>query len=110
MAKEEDIPLVFMISPYQGIIESEQMIFNRCGEIAAEEGIPFLDFNRMYDELGLDPQTDMAEASHLNYRGAVIWLGGWRQTMIWPIIGAMRLTPVGRKMRPTGSRRTQTRC
>ena len=23
----------------------------------------------MYDELGLDPQTDMAEASHLNYRG-----------------------------------------
>ena len=69
MAKEEDIPLVFMISPYQGIIESEQMIFNRCGEIAAEEGIPFLDFNRMYDELGLDPQTDMAEASHLNYRG-----------------------------------------
>ena len=69
MAKEEDIPLVFMISPYQGIIESEQMIFNRCGEIAAEEGIPFLDFNQMYDELGLDPQTDMAEASHLNYRG-----------------------------------------
>ncbi len=69
LAKEEDIPLVFMISPYQGIIESEQRIFNRCGEIAAEEGIPFLDFNQMYDELGLDPQTDMAEASHLNYRG-----------------------------------------
>ena len=61
--------MVFMISPYQGIIESEQMIFNRCGEIAAEEGIPFLDFNRMYDELGLNPETDMAEASHLNYRG-----------------------------------------
>ncbi len=69
LAKEEDIPLVFMISPYQGIVESEQMIFNRCGEIAAEEGIPFLDFNQMYDELDLDPQTDMAEASHLNYRG-----------------------------------------
>ena len=80
MAKEEDIPLVFMISPYQGIIESEQMIFNRCGEIAAEEGIPFLDFNRMYDELGLDPQTDMAEASHLNYRGTgklSRYLAGW---------------------------------
>lgn len=80
MAKEEDIPLVFMISPYQGIIESEQMIFNRCGEIAAEEGIPFLDFNRMHDELGLDPQTDMAEASHLNYRGTgklSRYLAGW---------------------------------
>ncbi len=69
LAKEEEIPLVFMISPYQGIIGEEQRIFNRCGEIAAEEGIPFLDFNQMYEELGLDPQTDMAEASHLNYRG-----------------------------------------
>ena len=59
LAKEEYIPLVFMISPYQGIVESEQMIFNRCGEIAEEEGIPFLDFNRMYDELGLNPETDV---------------------------------------------------
>ena len=80
LAKEEDIPLVFMISPYQGIVESEQMIFNRCGEIAEEEGIPFLDFNRMYDELGLNPETDMAEASHLNYRGTEKlsrYLAGW---------------------------------
>lgn len=69
LAKEEDIPLVFMISPYQGIIESEQRIFNRCGEIAEEEGIPFLDFNQLYEELNLDPATDMAEASHLNYCG-----------------------------------------
>ncbi len=69
LAKEEEIPLVFMISPYQGIIESEQKIFNRCSEIAEEEGIPFLDFNLMYEELGLNPATDMAEASHLNYRG-----------------------------------------
>lgn len=80
LAKEEDIPLVFMISPYQGIVESEQMIFNRCSEIAAEEGIPFLDFNQMYDELDLDPQTDMAEASHLNYRGTAklsSYLASW---------------------------------
>ena len=80
LAKEEDIPLVFMISPYQGIVESEQIIFNRCSEIAAEEGIPFLDFNQMYDELDLDPQTDMAEASHLNYRGTAklsSYLASW---------------------------------
>ena len=82
LAKEEGIPLVFMISPYQGIIESEQRIFNRCAEIAAEEDIPFLDFNRMYEELGIDPATDFAEASHLNYRGSEklsSWLASWLQ-------------------------------
>lgn len=80
LAGKEGIPLVFMISPYQGIIESEQQIFNRCREIAEEEGIPFLDFNQMYQELGLDPETDFAEASHLNYRGTQklsSWLGAW---------------------------------
>ena len=80
LAEEEGIPLVLMVSPYPGIIESEQRIFNRCAEIAAEEGIPFLDFNQMYEELGLDPASDFAEASHLNYRGAQklsSWLGEW---------------------------------
>ena len=70
LSKQEEIPLVFMISPYQGIIESEQRVFNRCAEIAEEEKIPFLDFNRMYEELQIDPQTDFAEFSHLNYRGS----------------------------------------
>lgn len=80
LSKEEGIPLVFMISPYQGIIESEQEIFNRCGEIAGEEGIPFLDFNRLYEELGLDPGEDLAEFSHLNHRGSTklsAWLAEW---------------------------------
>ena len=84
LAKEEDIPLVFMISPYQGIIESEQAVFNRCAEIAAEEGVPFLDFNQMYEELGLDPASDFAEASHLNYRGSTklsAWLASWLKEM-----------------------------
>lgn len=34
----------------------------------------------MYDELGLNPETDMAEASHLNYRGTEKlsrYLAGW---------------------------------
>ena len=80
LAKEEEIPLVFMISPYQGIIESEQMIFNRCREIAEEEGIPFLDFNQMYEELDLNPREDLAEFSHLNHRGSAklsTWLAAY---------------------------------
>lgn len=80
LAKEEEIPLVLMISPYQGIIESEQAVFNRCAEIAEEEGVPFLDFNLMYEELGIDPATDFAEVSHLNYLGSTklsSWLAAW---------------------------------
>ena len=80
LAREEEIPLVFMVSPYQIEVMEEQRFFNRCGEIAEENGIPFLDFNRMYEELGLDPGEDMAEASHLNHRGSAklsAWLADW---------------------------------
>ena len=70
LSREEDIELLFIVSPYQGISEEEEEIFNRCAEIAAEEGIAYIDFNQMYDELELDPGTDFAEASHLNYKGA----------------------------------------
>ncbi len=70
LSREEEIPLVFMISPYQGIIESEQKMFNRAKEIAAESDVPFLDFNLLYDELDLDPEEDLAEFSHLNHRGS----------------------------------------
>lgn len=80
LAKEEGIPLVFMVSPYQGIIESEQEIFNRCGEIAKESQVPFLDFNLLYGELELDPREDLAEFSHLNHRGSTklsVWLANW---------------------------------
>lgn len=82
LAREEEIPLVFMISPYQGIIESEQQFFNRCGEIARENGVPFLDFNLLYEELGLDPTEDLAEFSHLNHRGSTklsAYLADWLQ-------------------------------
>ena len=82
LAKEEGIPLVLMVSPYQIDFAEEQRFFNRCGEIAEENGIPFLDFNRMYEELELDPKEDMAEASHLNHRGSTklsAWLADWLQ-------------------------------
>ncbi len=82
LAEEEEIPLVFMISPYQGIIDSEQQFFNRCGEIAEENGVPFLDFNLLYEELKLNPKEDLAEFSHLNHRGSTklsAYLAGWLQ-------------------------------
>ena len=34
-----------------------------------EEGVTYIDFNKMYDELSLDFTTDMAEKVHLNFSG-----------------------------------------
>lgn len=69
LAKEKNVPFVVMISPYCVSVE-EQMIFNAVGEICKENDTVFLNFNNMYDELGLDFTTDMAETVHVNLRGS----------------------------------------
>lgn len=70
LAKKTDIPLLFIETPY--IVSAEdQMILNRAEEIAGENGVPFVNFNLFYDAMGLDFQTDFADADHLNHRGNV---------------------------------------
>lgn len=68
LTKEENIPLVFFVSPYV-VTESEQEMYNYMFAIGEEEGIPFIDFNKKYSEMGMDFSTDMAEELHLNYSG-----------------------------------------
>lgn len=70
LAQQEEIPLLFIETPYIVSVE-EQMILNRAGEIAEENGIPFVNFNLFYDAMGLDFQNDFADADHLNHRGNV---------------------------------------
>ncbi len=69
LAREEDIPIVVVISPYAGIKEEEQQIYNAASDIAKEYGVPFINFNFYIDEMGLDFSTDAGDVSHLNYRG-----------------------------------------
>ena len=70
LCEEENIPLVFVCSPYM-VTEDAQKIYNYMFSIADEYEIPYLDFNKMYEELNLDFKTDMCEWSHLNERGNV---------------------------------------
>ena len=42
----------------------------RDAERAAEYGVPFIDYNLMYEELGMDFSADMADDGHLNAPGA----------------------------------------
>ena len=74
-----NIPLLFISSPYV-VNAEEQAKYNTIFDIADEYGIPYLDFNKLYDEMGLDFQTDIAEVLHLNRSGNekfTKYLGGY---------------------------------
>ena len=68
LSKENNIPLVVMVTPYV-LTPEEQGHFNYVEDICMEEGITYIDFNKMYDELSIDFSTDMAEKVHLNFSG-----------------------------------------
>lgn len=62
------IPLLFISSPYV-VNAEEQAKYNTIFDIADEYGVPYIDFNLKYDEMGLDFATDIAEVLHLNRSG-----------------------------------------
>lgn len=69
LARDNNIPITVIISPYPGIKKYEQRIFNTAEDIAAEYGVSFLNCNLILDEIGLDYETDAGDSSHINYRG-----------------------------------------
>ncbi|MCR4807884.1 MAG: hypothetical protein K5857_09435, partial [Lachnospiraceae bacterium] len=66
--KSENIPLLFISSPYV-VTAEEQEKYNTIFDIADQYDVPYLDFNLMYDEMGLDFAVDIAEVLHLNRTG-----------------------------------------
>lgn len=68
LAKSENIPLLLINTPYFPT-EREEKVFNRVAEIANEQQIPYINYNLLYDEMGLDFATDFADGHHLNYKG-----------------------------------------
>lgn len=68
LANDEGISLVLFASPFR-LSEKEQEIINYVGTVAEAEGVEFIDFNRRYDEIGMDFACDMADYGHLNYSG-----------------------------------------
>lgn len=69
LANENNIPVLIITAPYAAVTEYEQQIYNGVKELAASYGADFINYNLLYDELGLDFSMDMADTSHLNYRG-----------------------------------------
>lgn len=70
LCREKNTPLMFMVAPYCATIEKQGM-FNYMADIAEENGVPYIDFNRYYEDFGMDYSCDMADEFHLNTTGSV---------------------------------------
>lgn len=78
LSKEENFKLVFINVPYDSTItdaapswtQDSRGMFNTVSEIAKENNIPFIDYNKKIDELGFDFKADMANADHMSLWGA----------------------------------------
>lgn len=80
LAAENDIPLLIVVSPYAGIDEKDQAMYHTAADIAAEYHVDFVNYNLLYDEIGIDFSCDAADSHHLNYKGSQKYthsLGGY---------------------------------
>ena len=68
LARSNDISILLFASPYD-VPEEDQRILNYIVDIAESENVEYIDFNRFFDEIGMDFSCDMADTGHLNYSG-----------------------------------------
>ena len=73
LCSEEGIPLIFVNSPMVNTSPEEQAAVNGVRKIAQEYGIPFIDGDLNYAEVGIDSEKYFADATHLNYWGSKLY-------------------------------------
>lgn len=69
LCKAENTPLLLVKTPMNDTSE-ERGYFMRAAEIAEENGVTFISYNELFDEIGIDFKTDFYDRAHLNWRGA----------------------------------------
>lgn len=69
LCREEKIPLVLFKTPAPSS-ENLLMQLNGIAELADKFDIPWIDFNRLVDQIHLDYSTDFVDGGHLNVFGA----------------------------------------
>lgn len=69
LSRKNDFKLIFIMAPHLQS-EADQQIINAAMEYTAEMKIPVYDINRNRDALGLVPESDYLDSSHLNAYGA----------------------------------------
>lgn len=63
------VKLILVTAPYL-VEQEEQMRLNRIGQIADQYGVPYINFNHMYDELDIEFSKDFRDSGHVNNDGA----------------------------------------
>ncbi len=71
LSLEEEIPLFFIVTPYAAVSPEEEMFYNRSQQICADVEIPCINYNHWYESIGLDPDYDLYDDSHLSYTGSI---------------------------------------
>lgn len=71
LAKEHDTELLLIASPYV-LTDEEQMLLNETARIADGECVSMINYNQLYEEIGIDFKTDFRDKAHLNNYGAKI--------------------------------------
>lgn len=69
LTRKNGIELCLFLAP-MSVTTVERKQYNYVAELAKEEGIPFLNFLDMREDLKIDPEQDFEDWGHLNYRGA----------------------------------------
>lgn len=70
LAQSNDIPLLIVVNPYPGIIVQDQALYNSASDIAAEYGVPFVNYNQDFSATNLNLTTDYQDVHHMNVWGS----------------------------------------
>ena len=73
-ADENGFDLLFVMPPYCETAQ-DRMLFNRAAEIISASGYTAIDFNELYDEIGIDELNDYYDPGHTNVIGAGKYTG-----------------------------------
>lgn len=83
LCKEKDVDVIFFHAPYI-TSEEECAVQNTLEAYLKDKGVPYFNFQKMKDEIGLDYSTDLrSDAVHLNNSGAdkvTAWLEKYLET------------------------------
>lgn len=69
LGAENDIDIVFYVAPMQ-VFNGEQAIYNGAAEYVTAAGAEWIDCNKLFDEIGISPDSDFSNAYHCNAYGA----------------------------------------
>lgn len=68
LCRDNEIQLVFIVQPFKTSNDIQKMM-NYVDVIANQEGIPYINYFYLLDEVGFDFAMDLADYGHLNYSG-----------------------------------------